>query len=164
MHLKCCYSSCKSDSRKSEPGIKFMPFPKPNNYGNNWEQQNWQLADCISAAVLCFQGRAILSRHITWRTSEPKQKQMRNSLRPVLECTFVHPTSKVPIIAAKITVEILQSLHRICLPPHPESGEINGAEIDTGFRQFWEMENAATTLVKSVELDDAIWFTPKSRW
>ena len=75
MHLKCCYSSCKSDSRKSEPGIKFMPFPKPNNYGNNWEQQNWQLADCISAAVLCFQGRAILSRHITWRTSEPKQNK-----------------------------------------------------------------------------------------
>ena len=89
MHLKCCYSSCKSDSRKSEPGIKFMPFPKPNNYGNNWEQQNWQLSDCISAAVLCFQGRAILSRHITWRTSEPKQKQMRNSLRPVFQ--QIHP-------------------------------------------------------------------------
>ena len=34
MHLKCCYSSCKSDSRKSEPGIKFMPFPKPNKLPN----------------------------------------------------------------------------------------------------------------------------------
>ena len=34
MHLKCCYSSCKSDSKKSEPGIKFMPFPKPNKLPN----------------------------------------------------------------------------------------------------------------------------------
>ena len=28
----CCYGVCKSDSRKPEDGVTFMPFPKPNKY------------------------------------------------------------------------------------------------------------------------------------
>ena len=30
MHLHCCYGICKSDSRRPEAGVTFMPFPKPN--------------------------------------------------------------------------------------------------------------------------------------
>ena len=29
MHLHCCYGLCKSDSRKPEAGVTFIPFPKP---------------------------------------------------------------------------------------------------------------------------------------
>ena len=29
MHLHCCYGTCKSDSRRPEAGVTFMPFPKP---------------------------------------------------------------------------------------------------------------------------------------
>ena len=32
MHLNCCYGGCNSDSRRSETGITFMPFPKPWRY------------------------------------------------------------------------------------------------------------------------------------
>ena len=31
MHLHCCHGVCKSDSRKPEAGVTFMPFPKPRN-------------------------------------------------------------------------------------------------------------------------------------
>ena len=31
MHLHCCHGVCKSDSRKPEAGVTFMPFPKPGN-------------------------------------------------------------------------------------------------------------------------------------
>ena len=32
MPFHCCYGVCKSDSRKPEDGVTFMPFPKPNKY------------------------------------------------------------------------------------------------------------------------------------
>ena len=31
MHLHCCHGVCKSDSRKPEAGVTFMPFPKPGS-------------------------------------------------------------------------------------------------------------------------------------
>ena len=32
MHLHCCYGVCKSDSRKPEEGVIFLPFPKPKKF------------------------------------------------------------------------------------------------------------------------------------
>ena len=32
MHIHCCYGLCKSDSRRKEAGVRFLPFPKPNRY------------------------------------------------------------------------------------------------------------------------------------
>ena len=32
MHLNCCYGGCKSNSRKKEAGVTFIPFPKPSKY------------------------------------------------------------------------------------------------------------------------------------
>ena len=29
MHLHCCHGVCKSDSRRPQAGVTFMPFPKP---------------------------------------------------------------------------------------------------------------------------------------
>ena len=32
MHLHCCHGLCKSDTRRPETGVTFMPFPKPRKH------------------------------------------------------------------------------------------------------------------------------------
>lgn len=58
MHLHCVWGTCKSDSRKNEPGVTFIPFPKP--WIDKKRAKRW--------SFLCGRGKDFTVGHITNNT------------------------------------------------------------------------------------------------
>ena len=138
MHLKCCYSSCKSDSRKSEPGIKFMPFLKPNklpNISQRWvhlcarkEFKAWSTVP----AKWVSNGREGISQ--SPHNLARKQKQMRNSLRSLLLVDSVAERSSNCLQLVRGS----QASRERERPIEASEGEIRIACLQTICRPKWE--------------------------
>ena len=86
MHLLCCYGLCKSDSRRQEAGVTFIPFPKPNRHpkiARKWVhlcgRHNFTINNINRATYICskhFPAGALLGRskncHIgSWLLNNP---------------------------------------------------------------------------------------------
>ena len=86
MHLHCCYGLCKSDSRRQEAGVTFIPFPKPNRHpkiARKWVhlcgRHNFTINNINRATYICskhFPAGALLGRskncHIgSWLLNNP---------------------------------------------------------------------------------------------
>ena len=58
MHLHCVWGTCKTDSRRPETGVSFIPFPKP--WINLKTAKRW--------SFLCGRGKDFTVKHITRNT------------------------------------------------------------------------------------------------